>query len=316
MEIFFKKYFWTVNLGVLTLGSFLAAKTINTVVGDRLRALPQMSIKGPSVSRNHFTRKYKNPKSVLSRNIFNSQGPAVEKLSEVTIAEQVTADEEKDTFDPNAPIEETDLDVQLVAVVMANLKEWSFAQIRERRSRKVALYKIGDTVLDEAKIYNIQRAQVIFKRKTRYEKLTLWEKRKRRRSSSRYSRRSSRHSTGRQRVNPRNIKKVGRDEYVIAEEEVKNQLGNLNYLATQARIVPHFVNGKGAGFKLYSIRPGSLYSMIGIRNGDVIQQINGNMINSPDKALEAYSTLKSARRISIDVLRRGRRKTLTYNIGN
>ena len=48
-------------------------------------------------------------------------------------------------------------------------------------------------------------------------------------------------------------------------------LANLNDLAMQARIVPAFKDGQAEGFKLFSIRPDSLYSKIGIVNGDVHQ---------------------------------------------
>ena len=80
------------------------------------------------------------------------------------------------------------------------------------------------------------------------------------------------------------------------------------FLATEARIVPHFEGGKGAGFKLFSIRPGSIYSKIGITNGDVIQRINGEDIDSPDKAFDAWRRLKDASSIQIELSRGGTKK--------
>jgi general secretion pathway protein C len=85
-------------------------------------------------------------------------------------------------------------------------------------------------------------------------------------------------------------------------------------VATQARIVPSFQNGKPNGFKLFSIRPGSLYSKIGIQNGDVIQKINGYEMNDPAKAFDIYSKLKDSSAITVDIVRRGRTQTMTYNI--
>ena len=111
-----------------------------------------------------------------------------------------------------------------------------------------------------------------------------------------------------------NVKKLSDTEYEIPKDEIENVLGNLNVIATQARIVPSFRNGKANGFKLFSIRPGSLYSKIGIQNGDVIQKINGYEINSPDKALEIYGKLKEASSITVDLVRRGRTKTMSYGI--
>ena len=91
-------------------------------------------------------------------------------------------------------------------------------------------------------------------------------------------------------------------------------LTNLNDLAMQARIVPSFKNGQADGFKLFSIRPDSLYSKIGIQNGDVIERINGLDINSPDKALEAYGKLKSANALDLTVERNGAPQNFHYAI--
>lgn len=110
------------------------------------------------------------------------------------------------------------------------------------------------------------------------------------------------------------IKKTGDNTYDIEQEGVNKALGDLSSLATQARIVPAFEGGEAVGFKLFSIRPGSLYSKIGVQNGDVISRINGYEMNSPDKALEIYSKLKDAKEISIDLKRRGKPLSMQYNI--
>lgn len=110
------------------------------------------------------------------------------------------------------------------------------------------------------------------------------------------------------------IKKTGDNTYDVEQEGVNKALGDLSKLATQARIVPAFEGGEAVGFKLFSIRPGSLYSKVGIQNGDVISRINGYEINSPDKALEIYQKLKNAKEIAVDLKRRGKPLSLQYNI--
>ncbi|MFH1810871.1 MAG: type II secretion system protein GspC [Pseudomonadota bacterium] len=110
------------------------------------------------------------------------------------------------------------------------------------------------------------------------------------------------------------IKQLSENSYEIAQSEVDATLSNLNTIATQARIVPSFQDGKANGFKLFSIRPGSLYAKIGIKNGDVIQRINGYEISSPDKALEIYTKLKDSKNVTVDLLRRGKPQSLEYGI--
>ena len=69
--------------------------------------------------------------------------------------------------------------------------------------------------------------------------------------------------------------------------------------------MPSFKNGQANGFKLFQIQPGSLYSNIGIENGDVITRINGYEVNSPDKALEVYQKLRESTHVTIEGERAG-----------
>ena len=96
--------------------------------------------------------------------------------------------------------------------------------------------------------------------------------------------------------------------------EIDRTLANLNDVAMQARIVPAFKDGQAQGFKLFSIRPDSIYSKIGVQNGDVIKRINGFELNSPEKALEVYSKLKEASRIEIELERNGSSVRKNYTI--
>jgi general secretion pathway protein C len=306
VEIFFKKYFWTLTLGFLAVASFLTAKTINTYVDAQFQSLPEASPDGPGSSEPVVRRGAKNASVVTKRNIFNSEAKAEVEKPVVAAVEKTEAD------DPNAAGEETDLDVELIAVILTDHPKWSFAEIKERRNEDAQLFKIGDMIRNEAKIIAIQWRQVVLLRNGKRELLTLFSEPKKPKAVT-VPQPSGPPSVS---VDDKNIKKVGQNDYVIAREEVDKQLSNLNYLATQARIVPHFEGGQGAGFKLFAIRPGSLYSKIGIQNGDVIKRINGETINSPDKALEAYARLKGSNQIQIDLERGGAKKTLNYNIGN
>ena len=107
------------------------------------------------------------------------------------------------------------------------------------------------------------------------------------------------------------IRNVGPNQYVLKREDLNKATGNLGALASQARIVP---SAKDNGFKIFSIAKDSLYSKIGIQNGDVLKSINGIELSSPDKALEAYSRLQSASKLSLDIVRKGQNETLEYTI--
>lgn len=110
------------------------------------------------------------------------------------------------------------------------------------------------------------------------------------------------------------IVKVGENQYKIPQSDIDEVMANLNNVATQARIVPSFENGKPNGFKLFSIKATSIFNKIGLQNGDVIGRINGYDMSSPDKALEVYNKIKDAKEISVEMNRRGQKQTMQYNI--
>jgi general secretion pathway protein C len=110
------------------------------------------------------------------------------------------------------------------------------------------------------------------------------------------------------------IRKLAENRYDLDKQVIEGALNNLNTLATQARLVPSFKNGVANGFKLFQIQPGSLYSAIGIENGDVITRINGYEVNSPDKALEVYQKLRESAHVTIELERGGQIVKKDYNI--
>jgi general secretion pathway protein C len=94
---------------------------------------------------------------------------------------------------------------------------------------------------------------------------------------------------------------------------VDKALANLNDLAMQAPDRAGLQGRSGRGFKLFSIRPDSLYSKIGIVNGDVIKRINGFEMNSPEKARGPHQA-QGRQPIDIEVDRNGQSLRKTYNV--
>ena len=82
----------------------------------------------------------------------------------------------------------------------------------------------------------------------------------------------------------------------------------------QVKIMPHFNNGQPDGFSLTGIRANSLVRKMGLRNGDIITGVNGKQIETMDDALGFYQKFSSSDSISIQMKRRGRERTIEYNI--
>lgn len=110
------------------------------------------------------------------------------------------------------------------------------------------------------------------------------------------------------------VREVAPGKYAIDKGRVEAVMANLNEVMTQARVVPHFENGKPGGWKIFAIKPNSIYSELNLQNGDIIQRINGVEVDSPAKALEMYQQLSSESHISMDIIRAGTKQSFDYDI--
>lgn len=88
-------------------------------------------------------------------------------------------------------------------------------------------------------------------------------------------------------------------------------------VAKGARIVPSMKNGRADGYKLYAIRPTSVFAKLGFSNGDTVTAIGGEPVTDADKLLEIYAKLRDLKQgavVSVEITRRGKPLTLTYTL--
>lgn len=111
-----------------------------------------------------------------------------------------------------------------------------------------------------------------------------------------------------------NIQEIGDDRWMVAQAEVEHQLQNLGTLFTQMRAVPNMKDGAADGFRVFAIRRNSLFQKLGLKNNDVVQRVNGMDLNNPARAMGLLEELKGETRLTVDVMRNGEPRTLTYEI--
>lgn len=105
------------------------------------------------------------------------------------------------------------------------------------------------------------------------------------------------------------------DEHVdVTRAAIEKVLANPLPVSKGARIVPSIKNGEPDGVKIYALRPSSIYSALGLQNGDTIHSINDQPLNTPDQALELYTELRTADVLVLELTRRGRDASLTITI--
>ena len=107
---------------------------------------------------------------------------------------------------------------------------------------------------------------------------------------------------------------VGSGSYVVDQRALNAALDNMGQVMSDARLLPSIKDGKVEGFRASEVKPSGVFGMVGIKNGDVLLRINDFPIDSPEKAIQSFVTLKGQSRIKLDIVRDGRPTTFNYDI--
>ena len=110
------------------------------------------------------------------------------------------------------------------------------------------------------------------------------------------------------------VKKTGAYSYELERAHVKDKLKDVTKLGSEVRPVPNYRNGKYDGVKMLGMNDSSLFKEIGFENGDILQSVNGERMDSANKSLALYEALKSKSRLTVLIERDGIAKTLRYTI--
>ncbi|MBE0503086.1 MAG: hypothetical protein IBX46_03060 [Desulfuromonadales bacterium] len=104
------------------------------------------------------------------------------------------------------------------------------------------------------------------------------------------------------------------NRFAISRAEVEKARSNLGELMKQARMEPHVVNGKTDGFEVKMIKPNTIFTALGLQKGDIVKEVNGLALDSPEKALQIFQQLREAQHIVVAVVRNNAPLSLEYNL--
>lgn len=110
------------------------------------------------------------------------------------------------------------------------------------------------------------------------------------------------------------VRAAGENRWQIPAAEAERARSQIGELIKQARIEPNVVDGRTDGFMVKMVQPKSLLAQLGLQRGDLIRQVNGMEMNSPEKALQIVQQLREARSITVNVVRNGVPLTLSYEV--
>jgi len=224
--------------------------------------------------------------AIVDRNIFGSIGRE---------AEGAKAEERKEI---ETLLEPTSLQIALLGTVVGD-QQSTLAVIKDKGKKRQDLYREGD-VVQGAVIRKVLRGKVILRVGGKDEILTIEESA----------------DSGTQKEYP-GSKPVGKRTtkgatVTVSRSELQESLKNIHELLAQARIRPYFRDGKADGLAISNIKDGSFFARLGLKNGDIVQGIDGRDIRSPDDVLEVYEKLRSGSHVELQIKRSGEEKIIGY----
>lgn len=307
MQDLIKRYFWVLGALVVLVCAVFAAKATSHVVeakflGDSSKT-PRVHAVVPSPMEPVKQARSKDGTSFATRNMFCSEcTPAV--------TQPVNTDPSQ--------ISTTSLPLVLLATMVSEKEQGSYATIVNTSTDQQGAYAIGDPIPGASgKLKEIHFKYVDFENGGHIERLVLagaTAPMPTPVAAAEPAPSGDGDKDDLQASIDNGIKKIDDNNYEIDKGLVDKVLANPMAVAKGARVVPAVKNGKPDGFKLYAIRPSSVYSKLGLANGDTLQSINGFELTSADKALEVYTKLREATSLEVEVTRRGKPMTLKYSI--
>lgn len=112
------------------------------------------------------------------------------------------------------------------------------------------------------------------------------------------------------------VQSTGQNQFTISRANLLKYTNDLSSVLMQARAVPNRDANTGEinGFRILDMQPGSIYEQLGLQRMDVIKGVNGEPVDSVQKAMEMYNTLKNGTQVKMSIERGGKTETFTYDV--
>jgi general secretion pathway protein C len=270
----------TSQLALLGLAAFLSASTVNAWIAGRFRSHPTLTATEPPAEAAPAKRLLAYYAPITAKDIFNPPRAT----------------------EPDAQAQTLPLNAKLLGTAPGAGID-SFAIIQDEANKTQQLYRVGDKVQNRT-LTGVEWDRVVLKSGQGEEILKIVEP----------VGKPGGAPPAAPAVGSDSVQQRGENDFVIDRAEVDRAMENMNQLFTQIRAVPHFQDGKAAGFRLFAIKQDSIFEKIGLKNGDIVSRINGNELTDPARAMTLLQDLRSEGRITVDVNRNRQSTTLNYEI--
>ena len=109
-------------------------------------------------------------------------------------------------------------------------------------------------------------------------------------------------------------KKSLQDKILLDRTNVKKHLEDINSMVAGARAIPHFVDGDCEGLKFKDVKDDSFFSMVNLKDNDVLTAVNDEKVDSVSSMLQLFNKFKTENYVVFDIIREGWKNKLHYEI--
>lgn len=292
MSALVRSSFHAFTLAMLACACTLVAQTINTVVGASLLPLPTTTGAQPREASTASSSPTPLSAELLARQTGLSLGT-----------------QSKPPPEPTRDMQSTQLALKLLGTMTSPNSAMSLASVYDDALHRTRTVWTGST-LQGAEVVSIERTRLLLANGGRVEILDISS------IPAASAMPAAPAPAGASTGLGSSIRQTGPESYAIRRQDLDNTLTRLNDVAMQARIVPAFREGISKGFKLFAMKPDSIYARLGMKNGDILQRINGFTLDDPTRALEAYNNLKGSSRLELELERDGQPLRKTFSVEN
>ena len=198
----------------------------------------------------------------------------------------------------------SDIDAQLMGTIVMKPSTASLAMIQLNSNKTITPYGVGDQLLD-AKVEVIEPEYVWLRRNNQLEVLQLFGEKKAAGTSSKPKEKDK---------DDAGVSKSGKDKYTVDREVFDELLQNPEKLYTQIRATEHKKDGEIDGYRVSGIRRKSIFYKLGIKNGDVIHNVNDMPLTNLNEAMKAFESLQSSQDFNFNITRRRKKRTMEYEV--
>lgn len=239
---------------------------------------------------------------ITNRNLFSSSGLMPDALK---------ANKQETEKKEAAPVPTT-LALNLIGTLVHSNPNKSIAAIEVKSKSMTGSYQTGAEIEGLATIEKIERS-IVYIRNMSNGNIEYIEMK----SASKVSFDASKAEAPKAAVS-KEVLSTGNNTFQIKRADLLKYTNDLSSVLMQARAVPNRDPNTGEinGFRLLDIQPGSIYEQLGLKPMDVIKGVNGEAVDSIQKAMEFYNTFKNSNQVKLQIDRGGKNDTFTYDIGN